>query len=398
MATIGQRLLLRLKDAQRTAIALRGVAQNIPGLKPKDGPPSIAKIGAVVKTPFRMQKLGFSGEVAHHGEESLGNVARENLSREGNKGTAEEVRKIMRKVPQPVAVVTTSNPHNPSERRGITVSSFTSIALHPRPLVAFSIRLPSRASEVLHAANRFVLHVLSSEQIQHSITFSSPSSTDPFVNIPHHLTDHGIPVLMGAVGAMVCKAEGVLQVGDHELWIGEVEKVEHGVGGRMGVVEEAKPLLYYERTYRSIGEEVFMQAFEEQTLDPREWSHRAHVRMAWNYIRSRGKQVASPLIKEGIRKYNARNPHLSHPYHETITSFFIHIIDLAVQADKRRLGDEEVDNFFEFMRRHPNLADRKYIHQYFSQDVLRSERSRQEFVEPDLKPLPSSLNEGELDL
>lgn len=102
---------------------------------------------------------------------------------------------------------------------------------------------------------------------------------------------------MGAVGAMHCKRERVIEIGDHEMWFGEVYKVEHGIGGVKGVKEEARPLVYHDRKYRSVGEQVFMGAFENQTLDFGSWTHRAHVRMAWNYIRELGKEKAVPLIK-----------------------------------------------------------------------------------------------------
>ena len=58
-------------------------------------------------------------------------------------------------------------------------------------------------------------------------------------------------------------------------------------------------LMFYEwdRSFRSIGDDSFMKAFEDTTLPFSEWTHEAHLRMAWNYIREDGVDKAVPRIK-----------------------------------------------------------------------------------------------------
>ena len=46
-----------------------------------------------------------------------------------------------------------------------------------------------------------------------------------------------------------------------------------------------------------MSDEAFLQAFEDTTLPFKDWTHEAHVRMAWNYLREHGKDAATPLIK-----------------------------------------------------------------------------------------------------
>ncbi|KAF7732356.1 hypothetical protein EC973_005252 [Apophysomyces ossiformis] len=301
------------------------------------------------------------------------------------RNVTEEVRSIMRKVPQPVVVVTTSSAKDATHRRGITVSSFTSICLHPEPLVSFCVRIPSRASELLHASGSMVVNMLSHEQVQHSVVFSSPNA-DQFKDVPFYDdSETGLPVLMGTLGSMYCKVFNVMSLGDHELWIAKVIKVEEGVGSAHGKREEAQPLLYYDRRYRSVGEQVFMKAFEDNTLDTRRWMHRAHVRMAWNYLRDLGKENAAPTIKKTIRAHFEKNASKKQMYHETITSFYIHLIDLAIQAE----GDE--DDFFTFIHHFPALGNPRTIDTYYSPALLKSAEARHRFVPPDLKPLPSRL-------
>ena len=50
-------------------------------------------------------------------------------------------------------------------------------------------------------------------------------------------------------------------------------------------------------SFRSVGDEAFMKAFEDTTLLFEDWSHEAHLRMAWNYIKKYGKENATPLIR-----------------------------------------------------------------------------------------------------
>ncbi|KAI9492347.1 flavin reductase like domain-containing protein [Zychaea mexicana] len=315
-------------------------------------------------------------------------------------GVADEVRQVMRRVPQPVVVVTTSDGRNKQnmnngdsssstiQRRGVTVSSFTPICLHPEPIVSFCVRVPSRASELLHSSGGMIVNVLSHEQVQQSIAFSAPNKTDQFKDIPFYDDPTtGLPVLMGTLGSMHCEVAQVLELGDHELWITKVVKVDHGVGGKHGRREEAEPLLYHDRRYRSVGEQVFMKAFEDSNLDAKLWTHRAHVRMAWNYLRELGKEKATPVIKDAIRRHFEMNPTKHLEYHETITSFYIHLVDLALQTTQ--LTDE--DDFFEFIEQFPALTDRRYIHQYYSPQALKSSDARKHFMLPDLKALPCRL-------
>ncbi|KAG2211965.1 hypothetical protein INT47_004652 [Mucor saturninus] len=301
-------------------------------------------------------------------------------------GVIEDVRGIMRKVPQPVVVVTTSKPDDPEYRRGITVASFTSVCLHPEPLVSFCVRTPSRASELLHASGSMVLNMLSHEQVQQSVAFSSPDA-EQFKDIPYF--DHpvtGLPVLMGTLGAMHCEAYKVIELGDHELWISKVLKVEEGVGGEHGRRDEAHPLLYYERCYRSVGDQVFMKAFEEDSdTSKQKWMHRAHLRMAWNHIRELGPVAAQVKIKETLKSHFKKNPTTSQDYHETITSFYIALVSAAISSNQQ-------NDFFALVERFPQLLDAKTIEDYYSPDKLYTDEAKHVFVPPDIQPLPTRLD------
>ena len=51
------------------------------------------------------------------------------------------------------------------------------------------------------------------------------------------------------------------------------------------------------RSFRAIGDEAFMKAFEDTTLPFEDWTHEAHIRMAFHYLQEYGRQDAEAHIK-----------------------------------------------------------------------------------------------------
>ncbi|KAF9974643.1 hypothetical protein BGZ73_001906 [Actinomortierella ambigua] len=195
---------------------------------------------------------------------------------------------------------------------------------------------------MLHESNRFVVQFLAQDQIPHSVAFSSsgvpkkkkkeedlelegtsagnvlseaakqtlrpdspptkekqsgssssgtatPTSSavdvptdedpDPFLVLGHKVDpETGIPVLEGTLGAVRCRTHKVMIIGDHEMWIGHVEKVLYGsamVNDSAQSTEGASstdehemwaqdeedasqkaPLLYHDRSYRKVGRRI----------------------------------------------------------------------------------------------------------------------------------------------
>jgi flavin reductase (DIM6/NTAB) family NADH-FMN oxidoreductase RutF len=68
----------------------------------------------------------------------------------------------MRRVPYPVAIITATDPQGPIEKafRGMTVSSFNTVTLHPSPVISFNVRRPSETLTALQSSGRFLVHLL----------------------------------------------------------------------------------------------------------------------------------------------------------------------------------------------------------------------------------------------
>jgi len=137
------------------------------------------------------------------------------------------------------------------------------------------------------------------------------------------------------------------------------------------------------RAFRSIGEELFMQAFETASMPFEEWTHEAHLRMAWNYLTTHGLAKGTPLIKEGIIKFNEKNKErITHGYSETVTMFYIHVINKCV------LSMPAGHTFEDFILCNQHLTDVSYLGNFYSKSLLESAKSKEVFIEPDKHPLP----------
>jgi hypothetical protein len=130
-------------------------------------------------------------------------------------------------------------------------------------------------------------------------------------------------------------------------------------------------------------DDEFLTAFEELRLPRILWTHEAHVRMAWLYLRQRPLDEVIPIVRRGIQRYNASLGN-AEGYHETITVASLVLIDhrLGSQAGK--------GSFADFREVNPDLFDRNLsaLLVYYSREILFSNQARQAFVEPDLFPLP----------
>jgi len=207
-------------------------------------------------------------------------------------GLSHKIRSLLRETAQPVAVVTSLMPpiHSQSHSffHGATLSSFTSIAMSPHHLVAFSLRVPSRmATTLAHLPlessappTHMVINLLAAPQAHTATLFSRPDVYPrPFEDprVQWSLSPDGFPVLHGCLGALSCRVVGApwplndlaalgdklthkteeatdaIDVGDvqSELFIAQVMRVED-VPKLEDLTDDtlpALPLVYHRRGY-----------------------------------------------------------------------------------------------------------------------------------------------------
>jgi flavin reductase (DIM6/NTAB) family NADH-FMN oxidoreductase RutF len=141
-----------------------------------------------------------------------------------------------------VSVVTTNHD---GMLYGLTVSSFSSLSLDP-PLVLVCLAHTNRMAGMIEASRGFAVSILAAGQSAASSYFARQGRlpTPDFTEIQGEWTPSGQPVIHGALAWMVCDLHRTVAEGDHTIVIGRVVETHVGHG---------EPLLYWSRSYRSIG-------------------------------------------------------------------------------------------------------------------------------------------------
>ena len=154
--------------------------------------------------------------------------------------TSAEFRFACSLFPTGVTVVTRLMP----DRRphGLTVSSFTSLSLHP-PLVLVSLDLRSSFLKGLAEHDVFAINVLSEDQKHLSIHFSRPREEERFQQVAWREGERGVPLLSDAVATFQCGLSRTVNAGDHRVLIGEVRRLEY---------QTLPPLVWYLGSYHPI--------------------------------------------------------------------------------------------------------------------------------------------------
>jgi len=124
---------------------------------------------------------------------------------------------------------------------GLTVSSFTSVSLHP-PLVLICIGHDVTVIEVFRRASHFGINFLGEQDHDVSQRFAT-KGLDKFDGVTWGLGHTGVPVIDCALGVMECETHQRISSGDHDIVVGRVVATR---------VEEGSPLIYYASRYRRL--------------------------------------------------------------------------------------------------------------------------------------------------
>lgn len=136
------------------------------------------------------------------------------------------------------------------EVHGMTANAFTSVSLDPM-LVLVCVDHSTRTHAHLHAKKRFGINVLCEDQRALSEYYARPERTHEHAEAEagarFDRTQHGTPMLLGALAYLECRLQSAEEAGDHTIFIAEVEDV---------VLREGDPLLFFRGKYRKVGEET----------------------------------------------------------------------------------------------------------------------------------------------
>jgi flavin reductase (DIM6/NTAB) family NADH-FMN oxidoreductase RutF len=155
---------------------------------------------------------------------------------------AQTLRRAMRLWATGVTVVTALSE---GQKHGMTVSSFTSLALEPA-LVLVSLEALARTHGMVERSGRFGVTILAQDQQEVSDRFGGriADSEDRFAGLETETLRSGVPFVKGGLAYFDCQVVAQHPAGTHTLFIGEVTAVR--------ITKRGSPLLYFNRDYRKL--------------------------------------------------------------------------------------------------------------------------------------------------
>jgi hypothetical protein len=132
-------------------------------------------------------------------------------------------------------------------------------------------------------------------------------------------------------------------------------------------------------------DEALWRAFHDATLPAAQWTHAAHLRIAWLHLARHELDEAHLRMRVGIIRLNAAHGLVEtaeRGYHETLTRVWL----VLVAAARRRAPGPDSSHLVA-QPRQPGL-EREAPLAYYSRARLFSVAARARFVPPDLTELP----------
>jgi flavin reductase (DIM6/NTAB) family NADH-FMN oxidoreductase RutF len=121
---------------------------------------------------------------------------------------------------------------------GLTANSFSSVSLEP-PLVLWSLSRFAPSLAAFRQATHFGVNVLGTEHRELSVRFAR-GQPDKFAGVGYVLGAFGVPLIAGAVAQFECRVADRYYGGDHEIFLGAVERYAY---------ERKPPLLFCHGAY-----------------------------------------------------------------------------------------------------------------------------------------------------
>ena len=141
-----------------------------------------------------------------------------------------------------VTVVTTALGE---ELHGMTANAVCSVSLEP-PLLLVCIDRRSHTHSILAQSRVFAVNILGEEQEELSRLFADSASprAHSLWDVRYRLGTTGAPILEDCLAYAECRVAATYPGGDHTIFLGYVKD--------LGIVREARPLLFYRGAYEGL--------------------------------------------------------------------------------------------------------------------------------------------------
>lgn len=129
-----------------------------------------------------------------------------------------------------------------------------------------------------------------------------------------------------------------------------------------------------------LSDQVFAQQFRDCTMDPKIFSHEAHLRLAWIHINNYGIDKACNNICKQLKQFD-RTFGDGTKFNKTLTI-------AAIRAVYHFMLKSSSDDFLGFKSEFPRLfTDLKgLLDQHYGFDIYHSEEAKNFYLQPDILP------------
>jgi flavin reductase (DIM6/NTAB) family NADH-FMN oxidoreductase RutF len=141
--------------------------------------------------------------------------------------------------PTGVTVITTVHK---GVRHGMTANSVTSVSLEP-VMVLVCLMREARTHLAIRKTGRFAVNILGAQQEEISRRFARPGQ-DHFDGLDVAAGPAGLPLIPGCLAYLTCNVHDVVEAGDHDVVLGNVEHCEASGNG--------SPLLFFQGGYQRL--------------------------------------------------------------------------------------------------------------------------------------------------
>ncbi|EEH07270.1 oxidoreductase [Histoplasma capsulatum G186AR] len=159
--------LLRTILSKHAASITDSILPVLPGRIPSNPPQNATKSSSTIEShiDYHVLPTNTSGNVVIVDEDTCEppEATTQHETAGSERQIGDQVRFLMRRVPHPVAIITSTDPRSPTAQtafRGMTVSSFNTVTLYPETIVSFNVKLPSETFNAIDASSRFLVHLL----------------------------------------------------------------------------------------------------------------------------------------------------------------------------------------------------------------------------------------------
>lgn len=133
-------------------------------------------------------------------------------------------------------------------------------------------------------------------------------------------------------------------------------------------------------THFDLTDSEFEFAFKTCALEPKLFTHEAHLRLAWIHVRKYGVEQAilniNAQLLQFVNHVGARDK-----FNKTVTI-------AAIRAVNYFINRSESESFADFIQEFPRLKYnfKELLAFHYGHDIFKSEKAKREYIEPDLLP------------